>query len=338
MSLRRIASTGRITTLALLATASHAPPAAAQTSGPTTSLDPTTGPQSHSEHSTGGAASEAGRHFRRGVELYGAREYAGALVEFKLAFDVAPSTATLYNVGETQYQLQDYPAALRTFLRFLSESGPQDGHRADVERDVGTLRARVGRVNVTTVPEGADISVDGQAVGKTPLGEPLHVSTGRRKVVASMAGRTAVTEYVDVAADGDVWVTLEMHAADITPTQATSGIAGGSRALQTTGLVLTCSLAAGAVIFGVRAVAESSSLKDQRDAFPASSAIINHDASLTRTYSLLADAMTAATIIVGGATLYWTLQLARAKSDHVGSLRPPRVTLGPTAARFDMSF
>lgn len=298
---------------------------------------------------TEGATSEAGKHFRRGVELYGEADYAAALVEFRRAYELTPSSAALYNVGEAQFQLQDYAGALKTFRRFLVEFGPTEGHRAEIERDVAVLRTRVGHVRLTTVPPGADVAVDDQPAGKTPLDEPLLLSVGHRKLVASMIGRMPVTQYVDVAAEDNVSVTLELRAPpDATGTTRAPGplvatdvppaAHGSSTGLATTAWVVCGALAAGAVTFGVLALNESSALKNARNTFPASSATINHDGSLTTTYSVLADSLTAAAIVTGGLALFWTLSPAGSDRPKRGSLPSPRMAVAPGAARFEMSF
>jgi tetratricopeptide (TPR) repeat protein len=292
---------------------------------------------------------DAGRHFRRGVDLYSEADYAGALVEFKRAYALTPSSAALYNVGEAQYQLQDYASALKTFRRFLAEFGSNESHRAEVERAVDVLRLRVGHVNITTAPAGADVSVDDQPVGRTPLGEPVLVSVGRRKVVASMAGRPPVTRYLDVAAGDDLEVTLPLAApfegtsappsSEQTPAQsaAPSHPWDASR-LKTVGWIATGTLAAGAAVFGVLAVGEARDLKNARDAFPGSSATLNHDANLTATYSVLADSLAAAAIVAGGLSLYWTLSSSSSTSRSHGSVPATRVTFGLASARVDMTF
>ncbi len=157
-------------------------------------------------------SNDAGRHFRRGVDLYGEADYAGALVEFKRAYALAPSASALFNVGEAQYQLQDYAGALKTFRRFLAEFGPGEGHRSEVERNIDVLRTRVGHVAITTTPAGADVSIDDQPAGKTPLGESVLVSVGRRKIVASMPGRAPVTRTIEVAAGDELEVSLPFAA------------------------------------------------------------------------------------------------------------------------------
>src|SRR5580692_5914030 len=74
---------------------------------------------------------EAGRHFERAVVLYAEADYQGALVEFKRAYATAPNPIVLYNIGETEFQLQDYSGALGAFTRYLGESPPGVAHRAE---------------------------------------------------------------------------------------------------------------------------------------------------------------------------------------------------------------
>lgn len=294
------------------------------------------------------ASREAGTHFRRGVELYGEANYAAALVEFKRAYALAPSSAALYDVGEVQFQLQDYAAALQTFTKFLAEFGPNENHHAEVETSVQLLSTRVGRLRVTTVPDGADLTVDDELVGKTPLAEPRLVSVGHRKVVASMAGRPPVTRYVDVAAGDDVTVTLPLstpvEVAPVPPSPNRPGGAGAavsrrthtSPTLRTVGWITTGALAAGAATLGIRAISEANDLHEARSGLT-TGATLAHDASLTTTLAVLADSLAGAAIIAGGISLYWTLS-SQPNAQGSGTDASTRVIFGPTSARFEMTF
>ncbi len=294
------------------------------------------------------AVREAGKHFQRAVSLYGEADYRAALVEFKRAYAGAPHVSVLYNVGETQYQLQDYAAALTTFERFLAESPPSDPRRSEVESDVEVLRARVGHLTVVTIPPGADLTIDDQAAGRTPQDRAMLVSIGHRKIVASLTGRPPVTKYVDVATDDNLSVTLQLqdapapaaprpavpllsHAAteDASPSRTGSSwrIAGWT----TTGL-----LAAGAVTMGLLADKASNDLSTARSSYPVSATMLNHDASLTSTYSVVADSLAVAALVVGSITLTSTI-VAASSGDRVPE-RAARLELGPTSARLDVSF
>ena len=296
-----------------------------------------------------GSTRDAAKHFQRGVALYGEADYRAALVEFKRAYAIAPNTAVLYNVGETQYQLQDYAGALTTFERYLAESGPNDGHRAEVDNDIEILRSRVGHVGVVTMPPGADISIDDQAVGHTPLDKPLLVSIGHRTITASVQGRPAVTRYVDVATDDNLTVTLQLpdaggaaaattkHDGDATPaTHADTGDAG--HALQTIGWITTGALAIGAIATGIVAAHESSVLQADRNTYPQNGATLQQDAHATTTYAIIADSLAAGAVLVGGITLISMLGGSSTSAPKRGSAGEVQVVLGPTSAGVVGSF
>jgi hypothetical protein len=291
---------------------------------------------------------QASKHFQHGVSLYGEADYRAALAEFKRAYALAPNPAVLYNVGETQYELEDYAGALATFERFLAETPPDDVHRPEVNGDLEVLRTRVGHMSIVTVPPGADLTVDDQPAGKTPLERPLLVSVGRRKVVAAIGGRAPTTRYVDVAAEDNLAVTVQLvDAAESAPFPGpretpfhpldTREASTSGRTLRVVGWTVTGALAAGAVTFGILAVTESHALETARRGFPASADTLNRDAQRTTTYSVLADSLTAAAVVVGGATLlsFW---LSPSRSAGATGSSAMRMMLGPTSVRLQTTF
>ena len=286
---------------------------------------------------------KAARHFQRGVTLYGEADYRAALVEFRRAYALSPNPAVLYNVGETQYQLQDYAGALTTFEHFLAEAAPGDGHRAEVEGDLEVLHSRVGHVSVTSIPPGAEITVDDQPAGKTPLERALLVSIGRRKVVATLGGRPPVTRYVDVAADDTLQVTLQLAdspesspapvlRADSPRPLVAMEIPHGGSTLRWLGWTSTGVLAVGAVTFGALALHESHQLAAARATFPATSQTLNRDAQLTATYSIIADSLGATAILAGSATLLSAWLSGSAAAPGRGSTGATHIVLGPASA------
>jgi PEGA domain len=297
-----------------------------------------------------GVTREAAKHFQRGVGLYGEADYRAALVEFKRAYALVPNAAVLYNVGETEYQLQDYAGALTTFKRYLAEANPTEAHRSEVESNVDVLRSRVGHLTVQTVPLGADIAIDDQPIGKTPLVEPVLVSIGHRKVVATIAGRPTVSRYVDVAAEDNVFLTLTLSppaetsaAAPARPSQSSSedlrslSREGIGPTLRVVGWITAGALVAGSVTFGILANKEASDLKNARSTFPTTAATLSHDANLTTAFSVATDALGAAAIVVGGITLYSTLSSSTATAPKHGG-NEFRVTFSPTSARLEATF
>jgi tetratricopeptide (TPR) repeat protein len=306
----------------------------------------------------GVAVREAAKHFQRGVTLYSEADYPGALVEFKRAYALAPNDVVLYNIGETQYQLRDYAGALGNFERYLAESAPTDPRRAQVESSVKVLRSRVGELTVVTLPVGAEVSVNDRVVGKTPLERPLIVSVGHLKVSASAPNRQPVARYVEVAAEDRVSVTLELPVAaiaratmplatrgpadimapsittDMLAHQPADDLAASSRnaaAWRTAGWIATGTLAVGAVACGLMARKESNDLKTERARFPPNAGKLDHLSKLTTTFSVLADSLGAAALVVGGLTLYSTVASHKEASSS-------RIVLGPASMRLEVTF
>jgi hypothetical protein len=277
------------------------------------------------------ATREAGKHFQRGVTLYSETDYRGALVEFRRAYELAPNGAVLYNIGETEYQLRDYASALTTFERYLSEAAAGDGHRVEVEANVRELRTRVGRLTITTVPRGADVAIDDRALGNG-FENPVVVGVGHLRVTATMAGRAPVTQYIDVAAEDDVSLLLQLpvpgavavsskstesvapRAPGATLVNAPSSEASPRSSLRVAGWITTGVLAVGAGVFGVLALRESSDLKKARESVNDTGVNsmqyeadkvneLDHLSSRTRTYSILADSLGVAAVVVGVVTL-----------------------------------
>jgi hypothetical protein len=261
---------------------------------------------------------EAERHFQQGVQLYLEADYRGALVEFTRAYTLAPNGVVLFNIGETEYQLRDYAAALGTFQRYLFEAPADDKHRPIAERNVKELSTRVAQLRVVTVPPGATISINDRVVGESPLQKPIMVGAGRLTLRAALPGRPPVERPVDVAAEDDVLVTLEVPRSPALPASSTLAVDGmvvdssprppaSASRLRLAGWVATGVLAAGAVTFGLLARSESNDLQHVRGQFPTTTAALDHVANRTRTFSIVADSLAAAALVVGGITLYSTV-------------------------------
>lgn len=117
----------------------------------------------------------ARKHFNAGVALLrdpdGAR-YEEAYAEFKVAYQASPSWKILGNLGITAMKLERDGEAIEAFSRYLEEGGKNidAGERADIERDLATLRASAVTVLLTTTP--AEISVSDE---RTPSqGSPVR--------------------------------------------------------------------------------------------------------------------------------------------------------------------
>src|SRR5205823_3161495 len=66
---------------------------------------------------------EGRKHFQAGVQFYKEGDFRAALIEFKRAYESAPNYKVLYNLGQTNLELQDYAQALTSFQKYLTDGG-----------------------------------------------------------------------------------------------------------------------------------------------------------------------------------------------------------------------
>jgi PEGA domain len=124
-------------------------------------------------------AGDAKREYELGRELYRGGDNAGALLKFRHAFDLSGDARLLWNVAVCHKNLRQYDKALPLVDRYLAS----DATLTAVERSEATefraaLLGLVAPVTVTSNPPGAEVYLDGERVGVTPLEKPLVVVAG----------------------------------------------------------------------------------------------------------------------------------------------------------------
>jgi hypothetical protein len=134
---------------------------------------------------TGGAkdAYESGR------TLYGAADYAGALVKFKLAYETSHDARLLWNMAACEKSQHHYAKALPLVRRYLAEGdallGSQD--KADADELVKVMEPLTAKLTVTVDEPGAEVAIDGEPVGTSPI-TPVTVDIGTRHLRVRKAG------------------------------------------------------------------------------------------------------------------------------------------------------
>jgi len=169
-------------------------------------------------------APDASKHFRHGVELSDDGDWRAALIEFERAYAITPNFRVLYDIGQCRFQLHDYPGALGAFRRYLTEGADQvpGDRRTTVEADIESLKGRVAFMHLVAAENGAEVSVDDTVVGATPFAAPVAVSAGRHKVTVSKSGFASAVQYVDIAGEETLDVTLTLGAGTVAPALAST--------------------------------------------------------------------------------------------------------------------
>lgn len=143
---------------------------------------------------------EARQRFRQGVTLYREGAFRAALIEFQRAYEIKPNFALLSNIGQTQLVLGDYLAASNALRGYLDQGGsevPPD-RREKIEKQLESLQQRIAELTISVNQLGAEVFLDGERVGISPLASPLSVNVGRH-VVLVRSGENEDSKVVDVA-------------------------------------------------------------------------------------------------------------------------------------------
>jgi tetratricopeptide (TPR) repeat protein len=140
---------------------------------------------------------------RRGTELSKKHQWAEAEALFQKAWAIKHSYDIGGNLGLAELALGKHRDAAE-HLGFGLKSFPANGkpsHRELLREALERARAEVEAVSITVNMRGAEISVDGKAVGTSPLAEDLFVDAGARVIEAKLEGYTSARQDV-VAAKG----------------------------------------------------------------------------------------------------------------------------------------
>jgi hypothetical protein len=170
------------------------------------------------------AKREADRHFKTGVRLFDEGKYSEALAEFEQAYALESHPLVLYNLAAAHRALSQYAQALEFYQRFLAEGKGVVRPRqlARGQRELAELLRLIARITVTTKPEGALVTVDGRAIGPSPLADPIILGPGDHVVGASHDGYQAGERSIRVAAGDSLSVGLSLSKLPEAPVAAVS--------------------------------------------------------------------------------------------------------------------
>lgn len=308
---------------------------------------------------------EAQRHYKRGVELFKNAVYDAALIEFRRAYEIAPSYKILYNIGQVSRQLDDFASALDAYEQYLREGGSNvpSTREVEVKAELERISQWVGKLEVTSKSSGVEITVDDVAVGRTPI-RVISVNAGRRKVTATAPGRAPLTRIVDVA--GGEMAKLNFDYAEegssapaapapaavqspvpaqpvnpsqpqvqvqtqpLAPMQPQSPVSSPSNAQRSAPWFLwggAAVIAAGAATTGVFALKSSNEIDDLKRTpnVTADEYDKKHDQMVR--FALATDVLTGLAVVVGGVALYVTLKSPSAEHSVGLAVSPSGVSV-----------
>ncbi|XXY45687.1 PEGA domain-containing protein [Sorangium sp. So ce269] len=146
----------------------------------------------------------------------GSRKLLEVETALESAWELNPTFDVAYNLGNTEYKLKKHREAAQ-YLSFALRHWPLMKAAAKLkvtaEQRLAESRAQVGVVRVTVGVAGAEVLVDGKAVGRAPLEGEVFVDAGEHLVEARLEGYAPASQTVKVAKGGSAEVALAMAAA-----------------------------------------------------------------------------------------------------------------------------
>jgi PEGA domain-containing protein len=128
--------------------------------------------------------------------LFGVNDFEGALIKFQSAYDQSKDARLLYNMATCESKLHHYAKALGLMRQYVKDGGAllTDQDKADAQAAIQAMEPLTANVTLQVNEAGADVYVDDQLVGKSPL-EPFVLDLGVHKV------RVHKDEFQDYAKD-----------------------------------------------------------------------------------------------------------------------------------------
>lgn len=125
---------------------------------------------------------EAKEHFYRAKSLVEEGALKKAIAEFKASYDLNPLPMVLFNIAACHDQLTEYASAMNYYKKFLIEGKTSSEEmKTEAKTRIDELKKYLGLVKLTANESGADVVVDGEVIGQTPMGV-FFLETGSHEI------------------------------------------------------------------------------------------------------------------------------------------------------------
>ncbi len=131
------------------------------------------------------ATRDAQARFVEGLDRVKAGDFEAARVSFMQAYAVLHKPDILWNLALAE-QKSGHPVEAITHFKQLRQGLKSDADRAGANRHIAELMDQTAHIDVSA-PAGAQVTVDGAAMGMSPLPEPLDVAAGKHHVEVAVA-------------------------------------------------------------------------------------------------------------------------------------------------------
>jgi hypothetical protein len=168
----------------------------------------------------------ARERFQEGVKYYDEKQYEKARAAFLQAYALKRHPAVLLNLAQSELRSGHEADAAKHFATYLREHKEASAlEKQEAEKGLAAARTKVGEVNVET-DDGAELFVDGQPEGRTPLPTPLYLEPGQHSIEArkeGKAGTSSVTAKAGASTSINIALSTPAPAASPAPAAGEEG-------------------------------------------------------------------------------------------------------------------
>ncbi|KYF73864.1 hypothetical protein BE15_09655 [Sorangium cellulosum] len=150
--------------------------------------------------------------YEEGRQAAAAGKWADAHASFLAAWAIKPHYQIASNLGVTCLKLGRNREAAEYLTRYLREApATKVKERQSAEASLNEALAKVASVTVQAAPQGAEVIVDGVAVGKAPLMDPVFLDPGKHEIGARLDGHEPETRSIVATAGGKETAVLQLE-------------------------------------------------------------------------------------------------------------------------------
>lgn len=154
---------------------------------------------------------EVKRLYKQGVEALKLKQWDKAIEALLQAFQRNPLPQIAANLGHAEFMAGKYKDAVEHLSLYLREGKDiSEEDRQTMQREIAESQAKLGMVTIRVDVDGADLLVDSQKVGVSPLEKPALVEPGSRTFEAKKEGLPSARQVVEVAAGTTPVVELKL--------------------------------------------------------------------------------------------------------------------------------
>jgi len=156
-----------------------------------------------------GAAKEA---YESAVVLVNNKDCPNAITKFWQAYELSRDPRLIFDVAICYRDLRSYGRMQVLLERYRREAAATTTaeQSADLEAALAAIRSLVGTVQLTVNEDGAEVRLDGQPVGSTPLAQPFVLDLGKHTISVSKPRFTPVERSLEIAGGNATSVNVDL--------------------------------------------------------------------------------------------------------------------------------